>query len=113
MTGASDYEIERTPLVPGTEDPSGPAVITGLWRPNRTVTPEAPTFADSGYEPGAAIPLAGPGEIWNHRTAVLRPGLRRHAPFVWSDGVPHRVRNVAGDSVDVLRKRGRMDAPPR
>jgi hypothetical protein len=52
VTGATDYEIERTPLMPGTEDPSGPAVITGLWRPNRTVTPDMPTFADSGYEPG-------------------------------------------------------------
>jgi hypothetical protein len=52
VDGATDYQIERTPLAPGTEDPTGPAVITGLWRPNRTVTPESPTFADSGYEPG-------------------------------------------------------------
>jgi hypothetical protein len=52
VSGATDYEIERTPLMPGTEDPSGPAVITGLWRPTRTVTPDSPTFADSGYEPG-------------------------------------------------------------
>ena len=52
VDGATDYQIERTPLAPGTEDPTGPAAITGLWRPNRTVTPETPTFADSGYEPG-------------------------------------------------------------
>jgi hypothetical protein len=52
VSGATDYQIERTPLAAGTEDPIGPAVITGLWRPNRTVTPESPTFADSGYEPG-------------------------------------------------------------
>jgi Bacterial Ig domain/Zinc carboxypeptidase len=52
VDGATDYEIERTPLVAGTEDPSGPAVITGLWRPDRTVTPSSPTFADSGYAPG-------------------------------------------------------------
>src|SRR5919106_1650303 len=52
VAGATDYQIERTPLAPGTEDPSGAAVITGVWRPNRTVTPESPTFADSGYEPG-------------------------------------------------------------
>ena len=31
VAGATDYEIERTPLMPGTEDPSGPAVIVGLW----------------------------------------------------------------------------------
>ena len=51
VEGATDYEIERTPV--GTDNvPAGPAAIVGLWRPNRTVTPDSPTFADAGFNPG-------------------------------------------------------------
>jgi Zinc carboxypeptidase len=51
VAGATDYQIERTPV--GADNlPTGPAVIVGVWRPNRTVTPDSPTFADAGFNPG-------------------------------------------------------------
>jgi hypothetical protein len=51
VAGATDYQIERTPV--GADDvPTAPAAIVGVWRPNRTVTPNAPTFADAGFNPG-------------------------------------------------------------
>ena len=51
VDGATDYQIERTPL-DAIGAPAGPAAITGVWRPNRTLTPESPTFADAGFNPG-------------------------------------------------------------
>src|SRR5215207_8984178 len=51
VAGAADYQIERTP-VDSNGAPTGPAAIVGVWRPNRTVTPESPTFADAGFNPG-------------------------------------------------------------
>lgn len=51
VAGATDYQIERTP-VDDQDVPTGTSVITGVWRPNRTVTPEAPAFADAGFNPG-------------------------------------------------------------
>jgi hypothetical protein len=51
VAGATSYDIERTPV--GADDvATGPAAIVGVWRPNRTLTPEAPTFADAGFNPG-------------------------------------------------------------
>ena len=50
VAGATDYQIERTPV--GADDvPTGPPAIVGVWRPNRTVTPDSPTFADAGFNP--------------------------------------------------------------
>jgi hypothetical protein len=51
VAGATDYQIERTP-VNADDELIGPPVIVGLWRPNRTVTPDSPTFADAGFNPG-------------------------------------------------------------
>ena len=51
VAGATDYQIERTP-VDAQNVPTGPSVITGVWRANRTVTPDAPSFADAGFNPG-------------------------------------------------------------
>ncbi|MGH9245933.1 MAG: PxKF domain-containing protein [Acidimicrobiales bacterium] len=51
VEGATGYQIERTP-VDGDDEPIGPSAITGVWRPNRTVTPESPSFADAGFNPG-------------------------------------------------------------
>ena len=45
---ATQYEIERTP-VDASNVPIGPERIVGLWQPTRTVTPDEPTFADSGF----------------------------------------------------------------
>ena len=51
VAGATDYQIERTP-VDASDVATGPATIVGVWRPNRTVTPDSPTFADAGFNPG-------------------------------------------------------------
>jgi Zinc carboxypeptidase len=51
VAGATDYQIERTPVA-ANDVPTGPAAIVGVWRPNRTVTPDSPTFADAGFNPG-------------------------------------------------------------
>ncbi|MFB6396621.1 M14 family zinc carboxypeptidase [Polymorphospora sp. 2-325] len=51
VDGATDYQIERTP-VDADDVPTGNSVITGLWRPNRQVNNESPTFADAGFNPG-------------------------------------------------------------
>jgi Zinc carboxypeptidase len=51
VAGATDYQIERTP-VNADDELTGLPVIVGLWRPNRTVTPDSPTFADAGFNPG-------------------------------------------------------------
>ena len=51
VAGATDYQIERTP-VDAANLPTGASEIVGLWRPNRTITPESPSFADAGYNPG-------------------------------------------------------------
>lgn len=50
VAGATDYQIERTPVDAGNV-PTGAAALTGLWRPNRQV-PGPPTFADAGFNPG-------------------------------------------------------------
>lgn len=48
VPGATDYQIERT-AVNDANDPTGPERIVGLWQPTRTVTPQSPTFAESGF----------------------------------------------------------------
>jgi hypothetical protein len=48
VAGATAYQIERMPVNEANE-PTGAARIVGLWQPTRTVTPEAPTFADAGF----------------------------------------------------------------
>jgi hypothetical protein len=51
VDGATDYQIERTPL---TDDGTpGTPVVAGVWRPNRQVNNTEPTFADAGFVPGA------------------------------------------------------------
>jgi hypothetical protein len=51
VAGATDYQIERTP-VDAANVPTGAAVIVGVWRPNRTVDPSNPSFAEAGFNPG-------------------------------------------------------------
>jgi hypothetical protein len=51
VPGVAGYEIERTPVDDG-NNAVGPAVITGVWRPNRQVNQESPAFADAGFNPG-------------------------------------------------------------
>lgn len=51
VDGATDYQIERTP-VDDSDVAIGTSVITGVWRPNRQVHNDSPTFADAGFGPG-------------------------------------------------------------
>jgi len=51
VAGAIEYQIERTP-VDADNNPTGAAVITGIWRPNRQVNQDAPAFADANFNPG-------------------------------------------------------------
>src|SRR5687767_15460530 len=48
VQGATDYQIERTPA----GAPLGTGVVVGIWRPNRQINPNAPAFADAGFNPG-------------------------------------------------------------
>ncbi|MEW2475283.1 MULTISPECIES: M14 family metallopeptidase [Micromonospora] len=51
VDGATDYQIERTPVAEdGTA--TGNGVIVGVWRPNRQINNDKPTFADAGFAPG-------------------------------------------------------------
>jgi predicted deacylase len=51
VAGATDYQIERTPVDAG-DVPTGAATVVGVWQPQRTITPNAPSFAESGYALG-------------------------------------------------------------
>ena len=51
VEGATDYQIERTPLDENGE-PAGAPTIVGLWQPIRTITPDEPRFADAGFDLG-------------------------------------------------------------
>src|SRR5262245_34314870 len=48
VAGATDYQIERTAL----DDPMATPTVVGVWQPQRTITPDKPTFAESGYTLG-------------------------------------------------------------
>jgi hypothetical protein len=51
VAGVNEYQIERTPL-DAAGNPAGEPAISGLWRPNRQVKQEAPSFADAGFVVG-------------------------------------------------------------
>ncbi|HEX6024527.1 MAG TPA: M14 family zinc carboxypeptidase [Solirubrobacter sp.] len=51
VEGATSYEIERQPI-DANDQPTGNAQIVGRWFPQRTITPNDPRFADSGYTLG-------------------------------------------------------------
>jgi hypothetical protein len=48
VAGATDYQIERTPV----GEPLGTGVVVGIWRPNRQINQDSPAFADAGFNPG-------------------------------------------------------------
>ncbi|MDA0164326.1 M14 family zinc carboxypeptidase [Solirubrobacter ginsenosidimutans] len=48
VAGATDYQIERTP-VDANDQPTAAATVVGVWQSQRTVTPDKPSFAESGY----------------------------------------------------------------
>lgn len=49
--GATEYQIERAP-VDADNNLTGEPVIAGIWRPNRQVNQDSPTFADANFNPG-------------------------------------------------------------
>lgn len=51
VPGATEYEIERTP-VDEDDEVTGDPVITGIWRPERQVDQVEPAFADANFDPG-------------------------------------------------------------
>src|SRR3954471_12494661 len=51
VPGATDYQIERTPL-DANDQLVGTPTIVGVWQSQRTITPTSPAFAESGYTLG-------------------------------------------------------------
>ena len=51
VPGATDYQIERQ-SVDADDAPIGTATIVGVWQSQRTITPDKPAFAESGYTLG-------------------------------------------------------------
>ena len=93
VAGATDYQIERTPV--GADDvATGPAAIVGVWRPNRTVTPDAPTFADAGFNPGDRFQWRVRARIGTTEEPFSAP-VRSTTPFTPSPVAP-RPRNARG-----------------
>src|SRR5262245_14310788 len=54
VAGATDYQIERTP-VDNTNTPTGASVVVGVWQPQRQVNNTSPTFADAGFALGLRL----------------------------------------------------------
>src|SRR6266511_348220 len=89
VAGATDYQIERTP-VDDANVPTDVAVVTGVWQPQRTITPDVPRFADAGFA------LGGRYE-WRVRARFgtkPRSSRRVHAFAWWSSAAPTRSRAV-------------------
>ena len=103
VSGATDYEIERTTVVGATP---GTPVIVGIWAPKRTSDPTPPTFADAGFNPGGTF-------RWRVRARMNTlglpelPALPVDTPLAapWSDPVtgatvaPFGNPAVAGESL--------------
>lgn len=87
VSGAAAYEIVRV-SVDASGAPSAPEAVVGMWRPNRQLNPETPTFADAGLIPGVRYgwqvravaevdgvtsPLGAPSD-WVRDAALAAPG---------------------------------------
>src|SRR4051794_36917650 len=72
VAGATDYQIERTPVDAG-DAPTAAATIAGVWQPQRTVTPDKPTFAESGYALGGRYAWRVRARFGTGTGAVLQP----------------------------------------
>ena len=62
---------------PTARPPAQPA-IAGVWRPNRQVNNESPTFADAGFNPGDRFQWRVRARIGTAEQPLLGPGARRH-----------------------------------
>ena len=83
LAGAIEYQIERTP-VDADNNPTGAAVITGIWRPNRQVNQDSPAFADANFNPGDRFRwrVGVPGEPFSE------PVYGTTLPYWGDPGVP-------------------------
>ncbi|GAB3144816.1 hypothetical protein GCM10027290_23670 [Micromonospora sonneratiae] len=91
LEGATDYQIERTP-VDDQDVATGAPVITGVWRPNRQVNPEAPTFADAGFNPGDRFQ-------WRVRARFGTTAQPYSAPVSGTTRQPWGDPNVPGENL--------------
>ena len=83
VPGATDYQIERTP-VDAANEPTGPATIVGLWQPTRTVTPthrRSPTPASCSANASAGASGRGSGR-WRSRSRRRSSGRRARSSAV-------------------------------
>ena len=82
VAGATDYQIERTP-VDANDQPTGAATVVGVWLPQRTITPDKPSFAESGYTLGAPLSVAGAGPPRHGQPAAVLGAAhgRRRVPI--------------------------------
>ena len=67
VAGATDYQIERAPVAADGDGRHG--AIVGLWQPQRTITPNAPTFAESGLQARRPLPVARARAAGHHEPA--------------------------------------------
>src|SRR3954469_1569605 len=122
VPGATDYQIERTPI-DANDQPTGAATIVGVWQPQRTITPDKPAFAESGYTLGGryqwrvrarlgttnpqpysdpvrdtTLPIPGPSDLltaWEQRTTSTYTSDVEEADFTSRlDAASDRVRVV-------------------
>jgi predicted deacylase len=70
VAGATDYQIERAPI--GTPDATAGTVV-GVWQPQRTITPDKPAFADSGFKLGDGFRWRVRARFGTGTGAVLKP----------------------------------------
>jgi predicted deacylase len=70
VAGATDYQIERAPI--GTPDATAGTVV-GVWQPQRTITPDKPSFADSGFKLGDGFRWRVRARFGTGTGAVLKP----------------------------------------
>lgn len=70
VAGATDYQIERAPI--NTPDTTAGTVV-GVWQPQRTVTPDKPAFADSGFKLGDGYRWRVRARFGTGTGAVLKP----------------------------------------
>ncbi|MEU2615454.1 M14 family zinc carboxypeptidase [Micromonospora sp. NPDC007271] len=91
VEGATDYQIERTPVA-ADGSATGPAVITGVWRPNRQINNESPTFADAGFNPGTQFQ-------WRVRARFGTTAQPYSEPVSGTTSAPWGDPNVPGENL--------------
>jgi len=95
VAGATEYDIERTPVDAGNA-PTGPAAIVGVWRPNRTVAPSVPRFADAGFNPATASGGASAPATARRRAPTRAPSTAPPDPSGATCRSPARTSGRSG-----------------